>query len=279
MNKLKDIKNKIIHSSKVQLSAVVMLLAVAWAFYFQFNMMTFGSFENMSNNYIATTGKLLSTDSKLIPIYSVETEEKKVALTFNCAWDVEDIDDIIKILEKNEIKSTFFLTGNWINAHNDKVKLLYENGHEIGNHGYTHKNLCNMSYEECKKEIKQVHDAIYSILGIEINLLRAPSGAYNDNVIKAAEEMDYYTIQWDVDSLDWKDYGVDDILQRVLNHKDLRNGSIILMHTGTKYTRDSLQQLIDGLKNKGYDMVKVSELIYKEKYEIDFAGRQRRKTQ
>lgn len=204
MNKLKDIKdikNKIIHSSKAQLSAVVMLLAVAWAFYFQFNMMTFGSFENMSNNYITTTGKLISTDSKLIPIYSVETEEKKVALTFNCAWDVEDIDDIIKILEKNEIKSTFFLTGNWINAHNDKVKLLYENGHEIGNHGYTHKNLCNMSYEECKKEIKQVNDAIYSILGIEINLLRAPSGAYNDNVIKAADEMNYYTIQWDVDIL------------------------------------------------------------------------------
>ena len=112
------------------------------------------------------------------------------------------------------------------------------------------------------------------ITGKKINLYRAPYGEYNDTVIQVAQENGYYTIQWDVDSLDWKDYGVDSIIKTVCEHKNLKNGSIILMHNGAKYTAQALPKVIEGLKAKGYEIVPISELIYKENYHLDVTGRQ-----
>ncbi len=105
-------------------------------------------------------------------------------------------------------------------------------------------------------------------------VFRPPYGDYNDTLIDTANACGYYPIQWDVDSLDWKDYGVESILNTVLNHKHLGNGSIILCHNGAKYTAEALGQLIDGLQEKGFTLVKMSELIYKDNYEMDVEGRQ-----
>ena len=105
-------------------------------------------------------------------------------------------------------------------------------------------------------------------------LFRPPYGDYNDTVIQAAEECGYYTIQWDVDSLDWKDYGVDSIIKTVTEHKHLGDGSIILMHNGAKYTADALDSVITILKEKGYEFVPISELILRENFDIDHEGRQ-----
>ncbi len=243
------------------LLAVIILLGLCWSFSIQ---------------YFYATGALAKVNNKVLPIYSVDTQEKVVSLTFDSAWNIDDLEEILTILEKNDIKATFFVTGDWVERFPNAVKLIYEKGHDIGNHGENHKNMSTLSVSQCKEEIKAVHDRIYCLLGIEMNLFRPPSGDYDDEVINTATEMNYYSIQWDVDSLDWKNYGVDDMIKRVINHKNLQNGSIILLHNGTKYTASALQGLIDGLKNKGYSFLPISELIYKENYQLDHAGRQKK---
>ena len=118
------------------------------------------------------------------------------------------------------------------------------------------------------------HEKVKALTGYEMNLFRPPYGDYNNTVIQTAYSSGYYPIQWNVDSLDWKDYGVEDIINRVIESKDLGNGSIILMHNGAKYTAEALDTLIKKLKEKGYQLVPVSELIYKENYHMDASGKQ-----
>ena len=105
-------------------------------------------------------------------------------------------------------------------------------------------------------------------------LFRPPFGEYDNKVIEGAEECGYYTIQWDVDSLDWKEFGVEHEVNQVLNHKHLGNGSIILFHNDAKYTPQALDTIIKGLKEKGYEIVPISELIIKDNYSINHEGRQ-----
>lgn len=226
-----------------------------------------------------TTGTVIhtsgnTTQNRKLPIYSVETKEKVVALTFNCAWNIDDLDCILDILQKNDIIASFFMTGEWVDKYPQAVKKIQKAGHDIASHGDAHKHMNSLSKEECREEIYKIHKKVFELTGIEMKLFRPPYGEYNDTVISVAEDMDYYPIQWSVDSLDWKNYGSDQMIQQVVEHKDLQNGAIILMHNGTKYTAEALQGIIDGLRNQGYGFVSVSELIYQQDYRIDHNGRQ-----
>jgi polysaccharide deacetylase family sporulation protein PdaB len=214
------------------------------------------------------------SNNRKLPIYCVGTEEKKVALSFDAAWGNEDTEAILEILKKHDVKVTFFMTGGWIESYPEDVKKILAAGHDLGNHSENHKQMSKLSKEQCKEEIQIVHDKVKELTGIEMTVFRPPFGDYNDTVIRVANELGYHVIQWDVDSLDWKDYGCDSILHTVTNHKHLGNGSIILMHNGAKYTKDALEQMIINLKEQGYEFVKVSDLIYRENYKMDHEGRQ-----
>lgn len=209
-----------------------------------------------------------------LPIYCVDTEEKKVALTFDAAWGAEDFDRIIEILDKHNAKVTFFMTGGWVEDNPDCVKTLVDKGHDLGNHGEHHYDMTTISKEEMKEEIKKVHDSVKEIAEYDMNLFRPPYGAYNDEVIKTVKEMKYYPIQWSVDSLDWKDYGTDSIINTVCNHEALDDGAIILCHNGAKYTAKALDEMITNLKKQGYELVPISKLIIKDNYHIDVTGKQ-----
>ena len=211
---------------------------------------------------------------KQLPIYCVKTDKKQIALTFDGAWGNEDTSTLLDILERQNVTATFFFTGGWISKYPDDVKTILSKGHEIGNHSENHKQMSTLSKEECKSEIQIVHDKVKELTGLEMTVFRPPFGDYDDIVIEAANELGYHVIQWDVDSLDWKDYGCDSIIHTVTNHKHLGNGSIILMHNGAKYTKDALEEMIICLKEQGYEFVKVSELIYTENYKMDHEGRQ-----
>ena len=211
---------------------------------------------------------------KQLPIYCVKTDKKQIALTFDGAWGNEDTSTLLDILDRQDITATFFFTGGWISKYPEDVKNILSKGHEIGNHSENHKQMSKLSKTQCKEEIQIVHDKVKELTGLEMTVFRPPFGDYNDTVIQAANELGYHVIQWDVDSLDWKDYGCDSILHTVTNHKHLGNGSIILMHNGAKYTKDALEKIILCLKEQGYEFVKVSELIYKENYQMDHEGRQ-----
>ena len=215
-----------------------------------------------------------SVDGRELPIYCVETQEKKIALSFDAAWGNEDTAKILEILKKHDVHVTFFMTGGWVESYPDDVKAILAAGHDLGNHSENHKNMSQLSDEEKKEELMKVHTKVQELTGYDMFLFRPPYGDYDNAVVNVAKDCGYYTIQWDVDSLDWKDYGVDSIIKTVTQHKHLGNGSIILCHNGAKYTAQALDTLIATLKNEGYTFVPISELIYKDGYHMNHEGRQ-----
>lgn len=223
-------------------------------------------------------GSLLPTSStsggKELPIYCVQTDEPKIALTFDAAWGNEDTKQIMEILKKHDIKVTFFMTGGWVEKYPDDVKMILAEGHDLGNHSQNHKNMSQLSDSEKESELMTVHNKVKELTGYDMFLFRPPYGDYDNAVVKTARKCGYYAIQWDVDSLDWKDYGVDSIIKTVTQHKHLGNGSIILCHNGAKFTAQALDTMITTLKDAGYQFVPLSELIYRDNYHMDHEGRQ-----
>lgn len=215
-----------------------------------------------------------SVNGRELPIYCVETPEKKVALSFDAAWGNEDTSKILEILKKHNVHVTFFMTGGWVESYPDDVKAILAAGHDLGNHSENHKNMSQLANPEKEQELMKVHEKVKSLTGYEMFLFRPPYGDYDNAVVQAAQKCGYYTIQWDVDSLDWKDYGVDSIVKTVCDHKHLGNGSIILCHNGAKYTAEALDTMLTRLEEAGYKVVPVSELIYQENYHMNHEGRQ-----
>ena len=227
---------------------------------------------------ITTKSEIIETMANVtakIPIYNVKTEEKKVAFTMNCAWSAEDIDDILKTLKNNEVKITFFMVGDWVDKNPEAVKKIYEEGHEIGNHSNTHPHVTKLTYEQNLEEIERCSEKIKQLTGEKPTLYRAPYGEYNEEVIRASFENGYYAIQWNKDTLDYNALTGDQMWKRI--GANLQNGDIILSHNGTAHTSDSLDMLIKNIKEKGFEIVKVSDLIYKEEYQIDNNGTQIKK--
>ena len=215
-----------------------------------------------------------TVDGRELPIYCVETPEKKVALSFDAAWGNEDTQEILAILKKHNLHVTFFMTGGWVEAYPDGVKAIHAAGHDLANHSENHKNMSQISDAEKEEELMKVHNKVKELTGVEMDLFRPPYGDYDNAVVNVAKKCNYFTVQWNCDSLDWKDYGVDSIINTVCSHKNLGNGSIILMHNGATYTADALESVITGLKDQGYTIVPVSELIIRGPYHMNHEGRQ-----
>ena len=225
---------------------------------------------------VANIGKIsaipTSATKKYLPIYNVQTEENKIAFTMNCAWNADDIDSILETLENNDVHITFFMVGEWVDKYPEAVKKIYEAGHEIGSHSNTHPHVNNLSAEKNLEEINLSVNKIEKITGSKTTLYRAPYGEYNDTVIKTAQENGYYTIQWNLDTLDYEELTGEEMWNRIKNKLD--KGSIILSHNGTKHTADSLDMLIKNIKTSGFQITTVSDLIYKENYTINNNGTQ-----
>ncbi len=210
--------------------------------------------------------------SRFLPIYSVETEEKEIAVTFNCAWEADDIPYILETLEKYDARATFFILGQWAEDNPSAVKMIAKAGHEIGTHSNTHPDMAKLSPEEIRNELSRSCERIGKAGGGKPKIFRAPSGSYSNELIKTALESGFFTIQWDIDSRDWKDLPPEKIIENVT--KNAGKGSIILFHSGKENTDFALPKILETLKNRGYGFVGVSELIYTENYTIDHTGRQ-----
>ena len=224
--------------------------------------------------FASTPGRavLASGTTRQLPIYSVQKDDKAVALTFDAAWGNEDTNDLIDILDRYDIKATFFVVGQWVDKYPESVKALADAGHEVMNHSNTHPYMTKLSEEQIAEEINTCADKIKNVTGVRPILFRPPYGDYSDLVVNTAKAVEHYTIQWDVDSLDWKESGVQDIVDRVLSKA--APGSIILFHNAAKYTPQALPTVIEGLIQQGYTFAPVSELIYRDNYEMDHTGKQ-----
>ena len=213
-----------------------------------------------------------SSTNENLPIYNVQTEENAVSLTMNCAWNADDIDSILDTLNKCNVKITFFIVGDWADKYPEAVKKISENGHEIGNHSNTHPHVNKLNIDKNCEEITKCSEKLKNITGKEVNLYRCPYGEYNNTVINAANSLNYYSIQWSLDTLDYTGLTGNEMWNR-LDGK-LKKGDIILMHNGTKHTADSLELLIKNIQSKGLEIKKVSDILYKENYKINGNGTQ-----
>ena len=219
-------------------------------------------------------GKYVSSAStqRKLPIYSVQTDEKKIAITFDAAWTNQDTEELIKILKKHNAKATFFIVGDWAEKFPESVKTFHNAGHTIANHSDTHKAFSKCSREEIQEEIVNCNKKLETITGDKVTLLRAPSGDYTDQSLEVANSLEMQTIQWNVDSLDYTGLSVDEIVQRVVSR--IENGSIVLFHNGVENTAEALDKVLTELSKQGYAFVSVNDLIYKDNYYLDHTGKQ-----
>ena len=213
-----------------------------------------------------------TSSPRSLPIYSVATEEKKIAISFDCAWGVDYTDELLDIMQKNDVRCTFFAVQFWVEKYPEYAAKIVDAGHELGTHSRTHSYMSKLSAEQIKDELKTSCAAIERATGQKTNLFRAPYGDYNNTLISTATEMGLYTIQWDVDSLDWKNLTGTEIALRIVN--GAKNGSIILCHNNGLHTAESLPMIFSTLKNRGFEFVPIGELIYKDDYRIDASGKQ-----
>lgn len=217
-----------------------------------------------------------ATAPRDLPIYNVDRQDKVVSLTFDAAWGNEDTQKLIDILNKHNIKATFFIVGQWADKYPESVKALSDNGMEVMNHSDTHPHMPKLSRDEMLSQINSCDDKIMKITGKRPTLFRAPYGDYNNSVVEAVRASGHYCIQWNVDSLDWKGITADKITSRVMSKA--KNGSIILFHNAALHTPEALPGIIEGLQKQGYSIVPVSQLIYQGDYVIDNAGIQHKNT-
>lgn len=201
-----------------------------------------------------------------LPIYSVKTEEKKIAISFDCAWGVDYTDKLLATMKTHDIKCTFFAVEFWTEKHPDYIKKISDLGHEIGTHSATHPYMSKLSKAAIINELTSSSKAIEDITGKKVEVFRPPYGDYNDTLIETATELGLYVIQWDVDSLDWKDLSSTQITTRVVSK--VKNGSIVLFHNQGLHTHEALGDIITILKEKGYTFVPIGDLIYKTDYKI-----------
>ncbi|GAA4873544.1 polysaccharide deacetylase family sporulation protein PdaB [Paenibacillus vulneris] len=196
-------------------------------------------------------------------IYSVQTDKKVIALTFDISWGDTRTEPILKVLEDKGVKkATFFLSSPWAKDHPEIVNHIVKGGWEIGSHGHKHVNYSSLNTdEEIKTQITTAHQILRDVTGQTPNLIRLPNGDFDKRVLRIANELNYTVIQWDTDSLDWMNKGVDNIINRVVTKA--HPGDIVLMHASDscKQTHEALPAIIDQLRAKGYEFVTVSEML------------------
>ena len=224
--------------------------------------------------YVTNSPRIVgaSATQRVLPIYSVERDSKTIALSFDAAWGNEDTQQLIDILNTYNVKATFFLVGDWVDRYPESVKQLYDAGMEIGNHSNDHAHFTKLSSEGIVSNVTACNEKIKAITGQSPTLFRCPYGEYDDHVVSAINQMGMQVIQWDVDSLDWKDLSAEDIYQRVTSKAAA--GSICLFHNAALHTPEALPSIIEYLLSEGFTIVPISELIYSENYTIDHTGRQ-----
>ena len=217
-----------------------------------------------------------ASTQRQLPIYCVQREDKVCSLTFDAAWGNEDTQQLIDILGRYHVKATFFVVGDWVEKYPESVKALSDAGHEVMSHSDTHAHFNALSAQEIVADLTTAGEKIAAVTGKTPTLFRPPFGEYDDHVIATVRGMGIEPIQWDVDSLDWKDYDAATITKRVT--EGVQPGSIILFHNAALHTPEALPGILEYLLGEGYQVVPVGQLILPgtcgTDYTIDHTGRQ-----
>lgn len=218
---------------------------------------------------VAPLAAMVSTaiSGRRVPIYKVERDDRKLSISFDATWGADQTGELLEILDEHGVKTTFFLAGYWAEKYPEHVQQIVARGHEVGNHSYEHPHMNSLTREQIKNDLLRNHNLLKELTGTDPFLFRPPFGEYSNKVIEVAEELGYFTIQWSIDSLDWKDVSADFMVQRIMERAG--PGEIILFHNAGKHTPEAVRRLLPKLKAAGYEIVPISELIYQDHYMIE----------
>ena len=209
---------------------------------------------------------------KVLPVYSVEREDKVISVTFDASWGGDKTMRILDLLDEYNAKATFFLVGIWVDKNPELVKAIAERGHEIGNHSDSHAHFTQITESKIRQELDACSDKIEALTGTRPTLFRPPYGDYNSKVITVVRNEGYEAVQWSIDSLDWKNRGVDDLIKRATNN--VQPGDIILFHNDSEYIVDALPAILQYYQAQGFDMIPARDILLSGDTTIDVQGKQ-----
>lgn len=217
-----------------------------------------GKFNSDKLVFKEVTPETTLNDLPAAPIYRGHPEKPMIGFLVNVAWGNEYIPEMLKTMKKHGVKSTFFLEGRWAKKNPELTKMIVDAGHEIGNHSYTHPDLKTASRELIRKELVETNKVIEAVAGVEPIWFAPPSGSYRDEVVQIASELNLKTVLWTVDTIDWKHPEPNEMVKRVVGK--VHPGALILMHP-TSSTANGMESLIKNIKDKGYHLGELSDVL------------------
>ncbi len=191
--------------------------------------------------------------------YNGNENNPNVSLMINVYWGNEYLEEMLDTLKEYDIKTTFFVGGSWVAKYPELFMRIYNDGHEIGNHGFNHKDHDKLNYTQNQTEILANHKIVKEYTDKDMKLFAPPSGAFSSTTLQVANELGYDTIMWSKDTIDWRDQDKDLIFKRATTK--IKNGDLILMHP-TRCTSLALKDIITSLQTQGFKIVTVSKNIY-----------------
>lgn len=228
-----------------------------------------GCFRNVISNivigvvlvimfFVSYAGGVMNvfTSSAISPFYNGAKNSNKITIMINVYWGTEYLDRMLAIFKKHDVKTTFFVGGIWVSKNGDMLNKIVAEGHEIGNHGYYHKDHQYLSYEKNEEEILLTHKLVNSVCGVEMNLFAPPSGSFSKTTLEVANNLGYQTVMWTRDTIDWRDKDTNLIYQRFI--KNAKGGDLILAHP-TLNTVEALDGAIEYFLSNGFNLTTVSE--------------------
>ena len=209
---------------------------------------------------------------KVLPVYSVERDDKVISVTFDASWGGDKTMRILDLLDQYNAKATFFLVGIWVDKYPELVQEIARRGHEIGNHSDSHAHFSQISESQMRQELDSCSDKIEALTGTRPTLFRPPYGDYNSKVVTLVRSEGYECVQWSVDSLDWKNRGVDDLIKRATTN--VQQGDIILFHNDSDYIVDALPTILASYQAQGFSMIPAKDILLSGETTIDVQGKQ-----
>jgi peptidoglycan/xylan/chitin deacetylase (PgdA/CDA1 family) len=191
-------------------------------------------------------------------IYNGNTENNNISLMINVYWGTEYVEPMLEVLKSNNVKCTFFVGGTWVNKNTKLLNKILKDGHEVGNHGYYHKDHTKITRERNREEIYITDEVVKSLASYEMNLFAPPSGAFDATTLEVASELGHKTIMWSKDTIDWRDKDRNLVYSRATNNAG--NGDLVLMHP-TQHTLDALDDIIKYYLANNLNVVTVSQNI------------------
>ena len=188
------------------------------------------------------------------------SEKPYIYLTFDSGYEAGYTKKILEVLKKNQVPATFFVTAHYVNSEPDLIKQMIDEGHIIGNHTANHKSMPEISNEQIKEEVMNLHSSLYEKFGYEMKYMRPPKGEFSERTLSITDSLGFKTVMWSFAYVDWNDDkqpSKEDAMKKIISN--LHNGEIMLLHATSKTNSEIMGEMVDKIKEEGYEIKSLEE--------------------